>query len=131
MIVIDCSYAMALVMPDEKLPATIERAIGSRLVAPGLWPFELANSLRNAVRRGRLQTAAVGDICAQLDVYEIDVLGGADVPLQQRFGAAMAHELSAYDAAYLDLALQRRYALATLDARMAAAAQRAGVTVLN
>lgn len=131
MIVVDCSYTMALLMPDELLPTSIERAIESRLVAPTLWPFEVANALRNGVRRGRLRSEEVAELCARLDAYEIEVLGNTEVSVQQRFAAASAHDLTAYDAAYLDLAIQRRYALATVDARMVAAAQRAGVTVLN
>jgi predicted nucleic acid-binding protein len=130
-IVIDCSYTMALVMPDEQQPASLTRALESRLVAPGLWPLEVANALRNVVRRGRLRSADVSDVCARLDVYAVEVLGGADVPVVQRFASAERLDLSAYDAAYIDLAVQGRYALATLDSRMAAAAQRAGVTVLN
>ena len=55
MIVIDCSYTMALVMPDEQQPASLTRTLESRLVAPGLWPLEVANALRNVVRRGRLR----------------------------------------------------------------------------
>ena len=131
MIVIDCSYTMALVMPDEQLPASLERALESRLVAPGLWPLEVANALRNVVRRGRLRGTDVAEVCDRLEVYAVEVLGGFDVAIAQRYASASRLELSAYDAAYIDLAVQRRYALATLDARMAEAAQRAGVTVLN
>jgi predicted nucleic acid-binding protein len=130
-IVVDCSYTMAMVMPDEHLPTSLGRAIEGRLVAPALWPFEVANVLRNVVRRGRLHSQEIAEVCARLDAYGIEVLGNIDVPVQQRFAAASAHDLSAYDAAYVDLAVQRRCALATMDARMAAAAQRAGVTVLN
>jgi len=130
MIVVDCSYTMAMVMPDEQLPTSLGQAIEGRLVVPALWPFEVANVLRNVVRRGRLRSDEVAEVCARLDAYGIEVLGNVDVPVQQRF-AASAHDLTAYDAAYVDLAVQRRCALATMDARMAAAAQRAGVTVLN
>lgn len=131
MIVVDCSYTMAMVMPDEQLPGSIQQAIEGRLVVPALWPFEVANVLRNVVRRGRLRSEEVSEVCARLDAYGIEVLGNVDVPVQQRFAAASAHDLTAYDAAYVDLAVQRRCALATVDVRMAAAAQRAGVTVLN
>lgn len=131
MIVVDCSYTMAMVMPDERLPLSIQQAIEGRLVVPALWPFEVANVLRNVVRRGRLHGTEIAEVCARLDAYGIEVLGSADASVQQRFAAASAHDLTAYDAAYLDLALQRRCALATVDARMAAAAQRAGVAVLN
>ena len=131
MIVIDCSYTMALVMPDEQLPASLEQALESRLVAPAVWPLEVANVLRNVVRRGRLRGADVSDVCARLDVYGVEVEGGVDIPVVQRCASAARLDLSAYDAAYIDLAAQRHYALATLDSRMAAAAQRAGIPVLS
>jgi hypothetical protein len=41
------------------------------------------------------------------------------------------HGLSAYDAAYLELALNRDTPLATLDRKLAAAARKEGVTVLG
>jgi predicted nucleic acid-binding protein len=40
---------------------------------------------------------------------------------------ARAHRLSAYDAAYLELALRRRLPLATLDNQLKAAAATAGI----
>ncbi|MGY0194780.1 type II toxin-antitoxin system VapC family toxin [Leptothrix sp. BB-4] len=131
MIVVDCSYTLAMVMPDAQLPVSLHQAIEGRLVVPALWPFEVANVLRHVVRRGRLRGDEVAEVCARLDAYGIEVLGSADTSVQQRHAAASAHDLTAYDAAYVDLAVQRRCALATLDARMAAAAQRAGVIVLN
>ena len=44
---------------------------------------------------------------------------------------ALKHGLSAYDAAYLDLALREHSPLATLDKKLAAAAHAEGVTVLG
>lgn len=131
MIVVDCSYTMAMVMPDETRPASLARALEGRLLAPALWPFEVANALRNVVRRGRLTGPDVPALCQRLEVYEIEVQAGSEGGVRQRYLAAQTHELTAYDAAYLDLALQRRCALATLDARLAQAAARAGVAVLD
>lgn len=131
MIVVDCSYTMAMVMPDETRPASLSRALEGRLLAPALWPFEVANALRNVVRRGRLTGPDVPALCQRLEVYEIEVQAGSEGGVRQRYLASQTHELTAYDAAYLDLALQRRCALATLDARLAEAAARAGVAVLD
>jgi predicted nucleic acid-binding protein len=44
---------------------------------------------------------------------------------------ARRYSLSAYDAAYLELALRKGLPLATLDAQLGEAAQQAGVTVLS
>ena len=131
MIVVDCSYTMAMVMPDETRPRSIGRAIEGRMLAPGLRPFEIANSLRTVVRRGRLTEPDATAVCQRLEVYQIEVLSGSDASVYQRYLAAQTHDLTAYDAAYLDLALQRRCPLATLDERLAQAAARAGVPVLD
>lgn len=135
MIVLDCSFTMALVMPDETRPDSVERVLAARLLAPSIWPFELANALCSVVRRRRLSDDDVPAICAQIEIYEIEVFGdgGPYGPngFRQRYLAARNHDLGAYDAAYLELALQRRCALATLDGRLADAARQAGVAVLN
>jgi predicted nucleic acid-binding protein len=44
---------------------------------------------------------------------------------------ARVHQLSAYDAAYLALAVSERAALATLDRKLAAAARRETIAVLG
>ena len=61
MIVLDSSYALALVMPDETRPASMAQVLPQRLTAPFIWPVELANAMRNAVRRARLR-----DLCLEL-----------------------------------------------------------------
>lgn len=131
MIVLDCSYTMALVLPDERRPRSLRKAAAGRLFAPTLWTLEVANALRNVVRRGRLPDAQVAAVCSQLDDYAIEVDGSDDAGVLPRYLAARTHDLTPYDAAYLELALQRRCALATLDARLAEAAQRAGLAVLD
>ena len=131
MIVVDCSYTMAMVMPDELRPQSLTRTLDARLFVPSIWPVEVANALRNSVRRQRLREAQVSEVCAGLDLYEIEVVAAVDPSVRERYLSAQSHDLTAYDAAYLDLALQRRCALATLDTRLAEAATRAGVAVLD
>lgn len=131
MIVLDCSYTMALVMPDERRPRSQARTLDARLFAPSIWPFEVANALRNGVRRNRLLATQVNDVCADLEQFEIEVVAGGDDSIRSRYLSAQVHDLTPYDAAYIELALQRRCALATLDARLAQAAGRVGLAVLD
>ena len=44
---------------------------------------------------------------------------------------ARHHQISAYDACYIEIALRRRLPLATLDGRLHAAATSAGITVIT
>lgn len=128
MIVLDCSYALALVMPDEDRPRTMHAVQALHLVAPAVWPLEIANAMAMAVQRGRIEPSDAARLAQRLDDYGVGVDGDA-VPVHQRYLAARHHGLSAYDAAYLDLALQRRCGIATLDRRLAERARTLGVTV--
>ena len=128
MIVVDSSFTMAMVMPDERRPRCLPLAEESRLVAPPIWVFEVANALQMAVRRGRLAAGDATTLARRLDEYGVGV-EGADSNVHQRYLAARSHDTTAYDAAYLDLALHRRFGLATLDTRMADTARRLGLVV--
>jgi predicted nucleic acid-binding protein len=131
LIVLDCSYAMAMVMPDERRPVSIQRVADAPLVAPAIWPLEVANALRSAAKRGRVREDQVGGLCADLDGFGIEIATQGSMRVADAYAAAARHDLSAYDAAYLELALQRRHALATLDARLAALAAALGLSVLH
>jgi predicted nucleic acid-binding protein len=121
---------MAMVMPDESRPRSMPDAEQARLVAPSIWAYEVANALRNAVRRGRLAPDHAATLSRRLEDYEVSV-ERADASVHQRYIAAATHDMTSYDAAYLDLALQRRFGLATLDLNLARGAQRLGLVVLD
>ena len=128
-IVIDSSYALALVMPDETRPVSMTQVLSQPLLAPFIWPVELANATRNAVRRTRLRERQVTGLCADLDVLDVEIVASWQQSAQRYFEVAQAHDLTPYDALYLDLALTRRCAIATCDQRLASAAQRVGLSV--
>lgn len=131
MIVIDCSYALAMVMPDERRPASLAQVATGRLLVPPLWPYEVANAFRSAVRRGRVAEPEILGVCSRIEGLQFELAGAHDSSVRQRYLAAMSHGLTAYDAAYVELALHRRCPLATLDAALARVAADAGVDVLQ
>lgn len=85
-----------------------------------------------AQRRKRLTEAArmrLVELYRKLPVQTDMVL---DSDIIGRFHAlAIAHNLSAYDAAYLELAQRRGLGLATMDRQLRLVAQRAGVRVAS
>ena len=129
MIVLDSSYALALILPDEDRPVSLKQVILDRLVAPSIWPIEFANAMRNGVRRGRIRELEVAGLCADVGEFEVEVVAPTHDSPQRYFEVAQTHDLTPYDAMYLDLAMQRRCALATCDEALAAAARRVGVVV--
>jgi predicted nucleic acid-binding protein len=133
-LVLDCSVVLAWVIPDES-SKTAERLLSrldkdSRLWIPALWWYELSNALTIAQRRGRLNdsdTLRLIELYRQLPLFT-DTLLGADAVFRFRV-LAQRYNLSAYDAAYLELAQRRGVGLATLDEDLAKAARKAGVRV--
>ena len=131
MIVIDSSYTLALVMPDERHPISMHAVLAGQLAAPILWPLEIANALRCSLRRRRLLAAQAAGLLQRISELQVDVVNPSHTSPKHHFDAAQAHELTPYDAMYLELALQWRCALATCDQGLADAARRAGVEVLS
>lgn len=130
-IVIDCSYTLGMVMPDEPRPASLDQVATGRLLVPPIWPYEVANAFRSAVRRGRVTEPEIVGVCARIEGLQFELAGAHDSSVRQRYLAAMSHGLTSYDAAYVELALQRRCPLATLDTALARVAVHAGVDVLQ
>ena len=129
MIVLDSSYALALVMPDEAQPASVARVIQDRLTSPFIWPVEIANAMRNSVRRNRVTSDEVMALCAEVEAFEVEIVAPWSDSTQRYFEMAHSHALTPYDALYLDLALQRHCAIATRDGALAQAARRVGIYV--
>jgi predicted nucleic acid-binding protein len=129
--VLDASATLAWCFEDEataEAAALLERLRDDEAIVPPLWLLELANGLVVAERRARLTRAdstrflaLIRQLPIQIDQTSTMDLGAAVMDL------ARAYELSAYDAASLELALRLGLPLATLDVRLRSAAERAGV----
>jgi predicted nucleic acid-binding protein len=130
-IVLDASVALAWSFADERSAeanAVADYLLTARAVVPSIWPLEVANALLSAERRGRIDADERSQIIDLLTALPIDV---EHASLAQSLGTisdvAQAHHLSAFDASYVELAHRLAIPLATLDARMAAAALALGV----
>jgi predicted nucleic acid-binding protein len=101
-----------------------------KALVPALWQLELANVLKTACTRGKLSLDAARQILDTLGLLPIDIDTGPSLGQRQLFELAMRHQLSSYDAAYLELALRYGIPLATQDQQLKAAAIAAGVKIL-
>ncbi len=133
--VLDASLALAWSFRDERnayAHRVLRRLEEDPALVPAIWILEMANGFLVAERRGRLTAADVAQASAALADLPIE---SSDVKLDQAMGPvldlARAHELSAYDAAYLELAMREGLPLATQDAALQAAAQRVGVPLVE
>jgi predicted nucleic acid-binding protein len=103
-------------------------AEGATLEVPALWPLEVSNALMVLERRRKLthdeRLAGLGwlrSLPLRID-HEMALLA-----FSRLAELASAHQLSVYDAAYLELAQRRRLVLGCKDGPLRTAARRAGV----
>jgi predicted nucleic acid-binding protein len=131
--VIDCSFSMALLLPDESSAAV--RAFFSELAAqdilwvPGLWWYETANVLAVAERKKRLHQADSSRALVLFAALKLqtDHSSGGSYALRL-IEVARSWNLSAYDAAYLELALRKGATLLSLDRTLLDAAGQCGIS---
>ena len=133
MFVVDASMALTWCIEDEADDASDEvlhRILIEGGIAPAQWPLEMANGIRFAARRGRVDQPAVGRAREIIEGLPIEVLPVETSTALRLIDMAQSLDLSVYDAAYLDLARIRGLGLATLDRRLAAACRKVGVAVI-
>src|SRR5437868_4294128 len=133
--VLDASMTLSWAFESESTPLTI--AVLKSLetvhaIAPALWSFEVASVLRTAERKGRIDAAAQAVFLERLRLLPVAIEQRPAIWLaQQILPLARAHQLSAYDAAYLELAIREGLPLATLDDDLRRAAPAAGVALVG
>lgn len=132
--VLDSSMAIAWSFEDET-DDHADRVHGQlstkRAVVPLLWALEVANALLVGERRQRSTEADTSKWTAMLAGLPIRIDDQTNTHAwTATLGLARRHNLSAYDAAYLELAIRRGLPLATLDEQLKAAAKAVGVNIL-
>lgn len=115
--VVDAS-AVAAVLFNEPEAAALVAGVGSTLIAPTLLRYEVASVCTTKLRRAAGQSAATLARYALLDQLAIEWV---DPDWSSLPRLADEWSLSAYDAAYLQIALAHAVPLITLDARLATA----------
>jgi len=134
-LVLDASMTITWLFEDERTRAAhdvMRRVVREGALVPSLWRLEVANVLRNAVRRGRCDEAYADRSLARLGRLAIK----RDQETEDRAWVeirALSREenLTLYDAAYLELAIRKSACLASCDAALLAAAGRRRIDVVT
>lgn len=125
--------ALAWALPDEATRYTddmLELVAASKAWVPPLWPHEIANGLLMAERRGRVTAAQRSAFVEELLRMPIEIEQRSPrTVLETHINLATQYGLTAYDTAYLDLALRKGLALMTQDKSLRSAAMKAGVKI--
>ena len=131
-IVIDCSVSISWCLHDSPDPYA-ERVLDAlptieTVLVPALWRLEVVNVLLSAGRRGRTTRALALRFLEDLQSLPIRVESSEEASsMEALLRLASERGLTAYDAAYLDCAARKGFALATLDEKLKQACIAAGV----
>ncbi len=134
--VIDCSFSASLFLPDESSAKTASfftaLSKSNELTVPLLWWHEITNVLSVSLRKNLLKHADIINIISLINELEIttDSEYGSEY-IKKIYDISQTYRVSAYDAAYLELALRKKSSLASLDNELCNAAEKAGLSILK
>ena len=133
--VLDCSVVLAWCFEDEGgryAERVLESLTEDEAVVPAFWPLEVVNALLVAERGKRVKEADSVRFVSLLRSLPIEIDGEtATRAMGETMAIARRETLSAYDAAYLELAMRRGVPLATLDKTLKKATKRVGATLFG
>lgn len=132
--VLDNSVTMRWLLASEKradqvyAESVLSSLAQAKALVPELWHLDVCNVSLGAERRGDTTAGEVEAFLAHLEdlPIRVDPMSAAKA-FSRTLGLARSFALSAYDAAYLELAVREGVALATLDKALRKAATRVGV----
>ena len=133
--VLDASVVLTWCFPDEqaqKAEQISERiALGDKLVVPAFWRHEVLNALLMGEKRKRVTNELIQTFIKDLELLpsEIDIPAAGTV-FHSTQDLCRKHGLTAYDGAYLELAMRHRISLATADGALERAARAEGIEIV-
>lgn len=133
---LDCSVTLAWCFEDEATTYTesilncLKR--NSHAKVPPIWRLEVINVLLLAERKNRINTLIANNFKNTLTVLPIEVDSSADERIFDTvYELGRELKLTAYDAAYLEIALREKIPVATLDAALIRAAKKINIEIFN
>lgn len=133
--VLDCSVTIAWCLKDHPEPyaeQVLDALRDTEAFVPALWSLEVVNVFLAAERRKRVERPAILRFLRDLHALPIAVEPVEEAsPMEGLLELATRRGLTAYDAAYLDVASRRGLPLATMDEGLRKACRAAGVPLFT
>ncbi|MGC2184729.1 MAG: type II toxin-antitoxin system VapC family toxin [Terriglobales bacterium] len=134
--VLDASVVLNWCFPDEDSAVAHHVAHrfkqGDAALASSFWPHEVLNALLAGEKRKRISREVIQSFLGDLALLPVTLEPcPAGIVFDRVQSLSRRHQLTPYDAAYLDLAIENGLALATLDEALVRACQNAGVGLVQ
>jgi predicted nucleic acid-binding protein len=134
--VLDASVVLGWVLGErqvfERAKTVLLSLQSAKALVPVIWQAEVANALVVKERQKRIQETFLRKLLKQIGELPVvvDPLAGTEV-FDRVLPLARRHQLSVYDACYLELAVREKVPLASFDSALMEAAKREGTSVLG
>jgi predicted nucleic acid-binding protein len=131
--VVDACMMGPLIIPDEAgelYDGLLPILSSGKTIVPGHWRLEVANLGRMAVRKRRMSAAQLAQALDLMAGFHVNIDAETNGQAWTRtLDLASRHDLTAYDAAYLELAIRLGLNIVTRDGRLVAAARAENVAL--
>lgn len=125
---IDTSAIIAVIVAEPERDAIIAATWGHALIGPGSIPWEIGNAFSAMIKQRRVNVA---DAQQGLEIFDSIPLRYVDVDMSNVLSIVARVNAYAYDAYFLDCALQQAAPLLTLDRSLRRAAGTLGVDLID
>lgn len=133
--ILDCSMTMSWCFSDEATPESMkvqDQLVSESAIVPAHWFLEVSNVLAMAEKRKRITMADADQFLGQIATLDIQVDSYvASKHCFELISLCRTYGLTAYDAAYLDLAIRLQIPIASHDSALRKAVASLGMQVLG
>jgi len=127
-IVADTNKFIAVALNEPEKDMIIRLTEGNDLVAPEVLPFEIGNALTAMMKRNALEA---DEVILAWDMVQHIPVDLRRIEIRAALNIATQYNIYAYDAYFLECALNLRSPLLTLDRRMKGIAHKIGIQVME
>ena len=127
-IVADTNTFIAVALEEPEKRQIIQFTVGKELVAPEVLPFEVGNALTAMVKKRALDP---NEVISAWDAVQTIPVELRRIDIQAALGLAVRFNIYAYDAYFIECALNLRCPMLTLDHRMKMVARDVGIRILE
>jgi predicted nucleic acid-binding protein len=127
-IVSDTNIVLAVALNEPERKSIIAATRSAELIAPEILPYEIGNALSSLHKRGLLSASQMQSTWAITQKIPVEY---RSVDVSRALKLAAEYKIYAYDAYFLECALQCRCPLITSDARMQGVAKKLKIPLIK
>jgi len=133
--VLDCSVTMSWCFEDENTEYSKQILLllkKIKAIVPCIWPLDVMNVLKVAENKHRITTLKSNAFVNLLNSLPIEIDPNLNCLLNKSIlEITRKHSLSAYDAAYLEIAIRQNIPLISFDKKLCEVAKKEGISIFT